>query len=112
MTIADSSTMSAQPSIRPAQTFLFMLPASATEAERKMVLGFARRLALVGEVYVACAQSALPEDREGLRFMPLQQDLLTPCTLPTAIFVIHDEHIAEAARQAYPDARVLMIDLR
>lgn len=103
--------MSAQPSIRPSQNFLFMLPATTTDAERKMVLSFARRLTAVGEVYVACAHASVLESREGLRFMPLCHEQLPVFAIPTAVFVVQDQHIADAARNAYPGAHVLVIDL-
>ena len=49
-------------------------------------------------------------DREDIRFMPLHQEMLPSFGLLTAVFVVKDQAIANAAREAYPEAHVLMID--
>lgn len=90
--------------------FLFMLPAGATDAERLAVIESARTLIPRGYVYVASPAEPIMEDRDEIRFMPLNVEAL-PCFADvTAVCVVRDQTIAIAARQAYPRTEVIVID--
>lgn len=87
-----------------------MLPANATEAERLAVIESARTLLPRGYVYVASPAEPTMEDRDEIRFMPLNLQAL-PCFADvTAVCVVRDQTIAIAARQAYPRTEVMVID--
>lgn len=90
--------------------FLFMVPASTTEAEQEIIVSLARRLTSLGYVYIASAHEGCMVDREDIRFMPLHEELLPSFGLLTGVFVVKDPAIASAARQAYPGTHVLMLD--
>ncbi len=87
-----------------------MLPANASEAEREAVIESARTLLSRGYVYVASPAEPTMEDREEIRFMPLNVAAL-PCFADvTAVCVVRDQTIAVAARLAYPRTEVMVID--
>lgn len=90
--------------------FLFMVPATAGKAEQDIIVNLARKLTSMGYVYMASAHEVTMSDREDIRFMPLHEES-PPCfgTL-TAVFVVKDASIVEAARAAYPDAHVLLLN--
>ncbi|MGV3663613.1 MAG: hypothetical protein ACO1TE_25815 [Prosthecobacter sp.] len=90
--------------------FLFLLPATATEAERQAVIESARTLLPRGYVYVASPAEPTMEDRENIRFMPLNLKALPSFGDVTAVCVVRDQTIAIAARDAYPRTEVTVID--
>lgn len=99
------------PSIaQPLQNFLFMLPVDTTPAEQEVIVNLARRLTTMGYVYIASAHQQMMEDREDIRFMPFHRDLLPSFGIMAGVFIVRDQSIASAAREAYPDAHVLVID--
>ena len=102
--------MTAPSPILPPQNFLFMLPADTTPAEQEVIVNLARRLTAMGYVYIASAHEKTMEDREDIRFMPFHRDLLPSFGEMAGVFVVRDQNIAAAARQAYPNAHVLVID--
>lgn len=102
--------MTAPSFVLPLQNFLFMLPADTSPAEQEVIVNLARRLTAMGYVYIASAHEKTMEDREDIRFMPFHQDLLPSFGEMTGVFVVRDQSIASAARQAYPNAHVLVID--
>ncbi len=87
-----------------------MLPASATEAEKNAVIETARGLTALGYVYIASPTESTMEDRENIRFLPLNVEVLPCFGAVTAVCVVRDEAIAAAARDAYPDTEVIVID--
>ncbi|TDU81528.1 hypothetical protein EI77_00838 [Prosthecobacter fusiformis] len=87
-----------------------MLPATTTSSEQEVIVNLARRLTTLGYVYIASAHERTMEDREDIRFMPFHQDLLPSFGVMAGVFVVRDQNIASAAREAYPEAHVLVID--
>lgn len=87
-----------------------MLPANATEAERQAVIASARTLLPRGYVYVASPAEPTMEDRDDIRFMPLNLEALPCFGDVTAVCVVRDQTIAIAARDAYPRTEVMVID--
>lgn len=73
-------------------------------------MNLASRLMTMGYVYVASAHESTMVDREEVRFMPLHQEMLPSFGTLTGVFVVRDHEITKAAREAYPEAHVLMID--
>lgn len=102
--------MTAPSLVQPLQNFLFMLPADTTPAEQEVIVNLARRLTAMGYVYIASAHEKTMEDREDIRFMPFHRDLLPSFGEMAGVFVVRDAGIAAAARAAYPQAHVLVID--
>ena len=90
--------------------FLFMLPATTTAAEQKIVTQLAHRLTTFGYVYIASAQECTMTDRDDIRFMPFHRDLLPSFGSMTSVFVVNDPEIAQAAKETYPEAQVLILD--
>jgi len=110
---AATSPPAAMLSTLPAATlhnFLFMLPATTTAAEQKIVTQLAHRLTTFGYVYIASAQECTMTDRDDIRFMPLHRDLLPSFGSMTSVFVVNDPEIAQAAKETYPEAQVLILD--
>lgn len=87
-----------------------MLPASTTQAEQNFVIDAAQELTSLGYVYIASARESAMEDRDGIRFLPLDVDMLPCFGAVTGVFVVRDQSIARAAQAAYPDATVVVID--
>ena len=87
-----------------------MLPATATSHDRSTVEQSARRLTSSGYVYIASPEEKTMEDREEIRYMPLHLEMLPCFGSITAVCVVRDESLADAARAAYPGTEVLVID--
>ena len=92
--------------------FLFMLPASATQAELDAITESARRLVALGYVYIASPKEKTMEDRDEIRYLPLNVDVLPCFGAVTAVCVVRDEALAQAAREAYPGTQVMVVDPR
>lgn len=86
-----------------------MLPASATEAELQAITEAARRLVTLGYVYIASPAEKTMEDRDEIRYLPLNVDLLPCFGAVTAVCVLRDESLAQAARQTYPGTEVMVL---
>lgn len=87
-----------------------MLPGFLTEAEKNAVIETARGLTAHGYVYIASPAEGTMEDRENIRFLPLNLENLPCFGAVTAVCVVKDETIAIAAREAYPGTEVIVID--
>lgn len=90
--------------------FLFMLPAAVTPAERTAITESARSLTDRGYVYIASPEERTMEDRGAIRYLPLHLEMLPCFGSVTAVCVLRDETLAEAARQAYPNTEVMVVD--
>ncbi len=96
----------------PFHNFLFLLPECTRGEEESRIATSARELTEMGYVYVASSRVREIEDREGIRFLPLNEDLLPAFGAVTGVFVVRDGALAHAAHQAYPEAQVFVIDPR
>lgn len=101
---------SSKTNTRSPHHFLFMLPDSATPAEQDHVVEAAKELTSMGYVYVASAQERTMEDRDNIRFMPLRPDDLPRFGAVSGVMVVRDQSMAQAAQEAYPGAKVFVID--
>src|SRR4051812_39535854 len=90
--------------------FLFMLPATTTPADQDQVLKAAKELTSMGYVYVASAHERSMEDRDDIRFMPLKSDDLPRFGSLAGVMIVHDQEMARVAEEAYPGAKVIVID--
>jgi hypothetical protein len=90
--------------------FLFMLPGSTTPEEQERVVKSAKDLTSMGYVYVASAHERTMEDRDNIRFMPLRSNDLPRFGNVSGVMVVRDQEYARAAEQAYPSAKVFVID--
>ncbi len=95
---------------RSLQNFLFMLPASASPTDENLVSAAAKKLTSCGYVYVASSHEKDIVDRDNVRYMPFHPEALPNFGTMTQAFVLRDEDIARAAREAYPGAEVSLID--
>jgi hypothetical protein len=87
-----------------------MLPDSTTPEEQECVVNSAKELTSMGYVYVASARERTMEDRDNIRFMPLRSDDLPRFGNVSGVMVVRDHEFARAAEQAYPGAKVFVID--
>lgn len=102
--------MSPQIAFPAPQNFLFMVPSSVGGAELEIIFGLARKFTSLGYVYIASAHEKSMVDREDIRFMPLHEAQLPAFGELTAVFVVKDQTVVEHAKQAYPDAHVLLLN--
>lgn len=91
------------------RNFLFLMPASVSELERSIAMVAAKRMAGEGYVYMALAGQREMEDRDGIRFLPLNTELPS-FGLMTTVVVLHDQDLAKEAMTTYPDAQVFLLN--
>jgi hypothetical protein len=90
--------------------FLFMLPGSTSPEEQEQIVKTAKELTSMGYIYVASAREKTMEDRDNIRFMPLREGQLPCFGSVTGVMVVRDQSIARAAEEAYPGAKIFVID--
>jgi hypothetical protein len=90
--------------------YLFLLPESATSSEQDAVTKAARELTTVGYVYVESASEKTLDVRDDIRFMPLKVDSLPHFDALAGVMVVRDHQLAHVAQEAYPGAKVTVID--
>jgi hypothetical protein len=95
---------------RSPQHYLIMLPSSATPAEQEHVVKAAKELTASGYVYVASAHVRTMEDRDNVRFMPLQSGDMPRFGKVSTVMIVKDRTMLPAAERAYPNAKVLVFD--
>jgi hypothetical protein len=102
--------MKSYPKTQSPHHFLFMLPGSTTPEDQERVVKSAKALTSMGYVYVASTHEHTMEDRDNIRFMPLRSNDLPRFGEVSGVMVVRDQEVARAAEQAYPRARVFVID--
>ena len=94
------------------RNFLFLMPGTVSELERSIVMVAARRMTESGYVYMAVEGQKEMEDRDGVRFLPLNDENLPAFGLMTTVVVLHHNELAEFALETYPDAQVFLLNPR
>jgi hypothetical protein len=95
---------------QPPHRFLFMLPDSTTPTEQDHIVNAAKELTTMGYVYVASARESTMEDRDNVRYMPLKEYDLPCFGEVTGVMIVRDQEMARMAEEAYPGAKVFVID--
>ncbi len=97
------------PSLAP-KHYLFMLPEMITLEEQNEVAQAAKALLTEGYVYLISPHEKTVEDRDEIRYMPLRRDSLPCFGEVSGVLVARDQSLAQAAKQAYRDAPVMVFE--